>query len=74
MIDVLIVDDEPGVVALQSKWLRQLGYQCRSADCLRLVVEAVLAVWPAVVLLDLNLMSDAINGWQVWCRGPESLV
>jgi DNA-binding response OmpR family regulator len=64
--DVLLIDDEPGVTRSFPGWLRKAGFACRTAESPRQALEAAAAEWPDVILLDLHLADEKLDGWQVW--------
>ena len=63
--EVLIVDDEPGIVRLISMYLEREGFQTQSARTGAEALEKVAANKPALVVLD--IMLPDIDGWEV-CR------
>jgi two-component system, OmpR family, response regulator ResD len=63
--DILIVDDEPGIVRLISMYLEREGFQTSSASTGARALEMVAAKPPALVVLD--IMLPDIDGWDV-CR------
>lgn len=62
---ILIVDDEPGIVRLISMYLEREGFETTSAKSGAEALEAVQRGTPALVVLD--LMLPDIDGWEV-CR------
>lgn len=63
--DVLIVDDEPGIIRLISMYLERDGFQTASARTGAEALEMVTRDTPALVILD--IMLPDIDGWEV-CR------
>jgi CheY-like chemotaxis protein len=66
-VDVLLVEDDPGVRMFVKLALKKAGIPYRVAvhggQALALAAEA----WPGVVLLDLSL-PGGLDGWAVWDR------
>jgi DNA-binding response OmpR family regulator len=62
---VLIVDDEPGIVRLISMYLEREGFQTASARTGAEALEIVARTAPALVILD--IMLPDIDGWEI-CR------
>jgi len=62
---ILIVDDEPGIVRLISMYLEREGYTTVSARSGAQALELVTEKAPALVILD--IMLPDIDGWEV-CR------
>ena len=62
---VLIVDDEPGIIRLISMYLEREGFQATSARTGAEALELVAGQTPALVILD--IMLPDIDGWEV-CR------
>jgi DNA-binding response OmpR family regulator len=63
--EVLIVDDEPGIIRLISMYLEREGFQTASARTGEEALEIVAKSSPALVILD--IMLPDIDGWEV-CR------
>ena len=63
--DILIVDDEPGIVRLITMYLEREGFQTASARTGAEALEKVAAGSPSLVILD--IMLPDIDGWEV-CR------
>jgi DNA-binding response OmpR family regulator len=63
--EVLIVDDEPGIIRLISMYLDREGFQTASARTGAEALEIVSKSSPALVILD--IMLPDIDGWEV-CR------
>ncbi len=63
--DVLIVDDEPGIVRLISMYLEREGFQTKCARTGAEALEIISKSTPALVVLD--IMLPDIDGWEV-CR------
>jgi two-component system chemotaxis response regulator CheY len=60
--DVLIVDDDPDMVAIIRIMLDDSGYEVRSARNGKEALESVAEKMPAVVLLD--MLMPVMDGWQ----------
>ena len=65
MKKVLIADDEPNIVTALEFLLRRKGYEVKVATTGREALDAVAAVEPDLVLLD--VMMPIVNGYDV-CR------
>ena len=63
--DILIVDDEPGIVRLIAMYLEREGFQTKSARTGAEALDIVAKSVPALVVLD--IMLPDIDGWEV-CR------
>lgn len=63
--EVLIVDDEPGIIRLISMYLEREGYRTACARTGGEALEAVVKGAPDLVILD--IMLPDIDGWEV-CR------
>lgn len=63
--NILIVDDEPGIVRLIAMYLERAGFQTSSARTGADALAAVRGSAPALVVLD--IMLPDIDGWEV-CR------
>jgi DNA-binding response OmpR family regulator len=63
--EVLIVDDEPGIIRLISMYLEREGFQTASARSGEEALDIVAKSSPALVILD--IMLPDIDGWEV-CR------
>lgn len=63
--EVLIVDDEPGIIRLIAMYLEREGFQTASARTGAEALEIVSRSVPALVVLD--IMLPDIDGWEV-CR------
>jgi len=63
--EVLIVDDEPGIVRLISMYLEREGFQTQSARTGAEALAMVASNPPALIVLD--IMLPDIDGWEV-CR------
>ncbi len=63
--DILIVDDEPGIIRLIAMYLEREGFQTRSARTGSEALAAVRTSVPDLVILD--IMLPDIDGWDV-CR------
>jgi DNA-binding response OmpR family regulator len=63
--EVLIVDDEPGIVRLITMYLEREGFQTSSARTGEEALDIVAKSSPALVILD--IMLPDIDGWEV-CR------
>jgi two-component system response regulator VicR len=63
--EVLIVDDEPGIIRLISMYLEREGFQTANARTGAEALEIVSKSSPALVILD--IMLPDIDGWEV-CR------
>lgn len=63
--DILVVDDESGIVRLISMYLEREGFTARTARTGAEALESVTAEDPALVILD--IMLPDIDGWEV-CR------
>ncbi len=63
--EILIVDDEPGIIRLISMYLEREGFQAASARTGAEALEMVTRGSPALVVLD--IMLPDIDGWEV-CR------
>ena len=60
--DVLVVDDDPDMVAIIRIMLDDSGYQVRCARNGKEALESVAEKMPAVVLLD--MLMPVMDGWQ----------
>ena len=60
--DVLVVDDDPDMVAIIRIMLDDSGYQVRCARNGKEALESVAESMPAVVLLD--MLMPVMDGWQ----------
>jgi CheY-like chemotaxis protein len=60
--DVLVVDDDPDMVAIMRIMLDDSGYQVRCARNGKEALESVAEKMPAVVLLD--MLMPVMDGWQ----------
>jgi two-component system response regulator ResD len=67
--DVLIVDDEPGIVRLISMYLEREGFRTISARTGAEALATIRRAVPALVILD--IMLPDIDGWEV-CREIRS--
>jgi DNA-binding response OmpR family regulator len=65
MIDVLVVDDEPGVQAFVQMTLQRANMYCRTAATGESALKLASASWPHVFLIDLAL-PGRLDGWQLW--------
>ena len=65
MIDVLVVDDEPGVQEFVRMTMRQARGNCRAAASATHALELAADHWPDVFLVDLGL-PGRLDGWQLW--------
>src|SRR5437660_6669001 len=63
--DILIVDDEPGIIRLISMYLEREGFQTVGARTGGEALEVLRRSSPALVVLD--IMLPDIDGWEV-CR------
>ena len=63
--EVLVVDDEPGIVRLISMYLEREGFQTAAARTGAEALDRVLSHPPSLVVLD--IMLPDIDGWEV-CR------
>src|SRR5947209_13040045 len=63
--EVLIVDDEPGIIRLIAMYLEREGFVTSSARTGAEALEAVKFGTPALIILD--IMLPDIDGWEV-CR------
>ena len=63
--EILIVDDEPGIIRLISMYMEREGFQTTSARTGAEAIEIVERTSPALVVLD--IMLPDIDGWEV-CR------
>jgi DNA-binding response OmpR family regulator len=63
--EVLIVDDEPGIIRLISMYLEREGFQTASARTGQEALDIMAKSSPALVVLD--IMLPDIDGWEV-CR------
>src|SRR5436189_1476998 len=66
---VLVVDDEPTIAEVVSRYLSVAGYETRVATTGPAAVEAALGDWPDLVVLD--LMLPGIDGLEVMRRLRE---
>ena len=63
--EILIVDDEPGIIRLISMYLEREGFRTASARTGAAALDLVASSSPALVVLD--IMLPDIDGWEV-CR------
>jgi DNA-binding response OmpR family regulator len=63
--EILIVDDEPGIIRLIAMYLEREGYQTASARTGAEALDLIASNPPALVVLD--IMLPDIDGWEV-CR------
>ena len=63
---VLLIDDDPGLRMLTTRWLEREGYQVVSCRSAKEGLTALTETLPAAVLLDLYLDDD--NGLEVLTR------
>jgi DNA-binding response OmpR family regulator len=61
--DILIVEDEPGVVVAIQFLMEQLGYTVRVAEKGEQALELIFKYKPDLVLLD--IMLPGMSGWEV---------
>ena len=66
---ILVVDDDPGLAEMITKFLQENGFQASSAPNGHRAIEKVLSGFPELVLLDLNLPD--IKGVEVLKRIKE---
>ena len=64
--EVLIVDDEPGIIRLISMYLEREGFSTSSARTGAEALETVSRSSPALVILD--IMLPDIDGWEIASR------
>jgi DNA-binding response OmpR family regulator len=62
---ILLVDDEPNIVALAEMYLKREGYRIASADDGLTALDAISAFKPAIIILD--IMLPQLDGLEV-CR------
>ncbi len=62
---ILVVDDEPGSLALLTSILKDAGYEVRPADSGELALESVRAKAPELILLDIRM--PGMGGYEA-CR------
>jgi DNA-binding NtrC family response regulator len=65
MIDVLVVDDEPGVQEFVWMTLQRADMNCRTAATGDRALELAAMRWPDVFLVDFGL-PGRLDGWQLW--------
>ncbi len=65
MARVLVVDDEPNIVALAQLYLQNEGYEVLTADSGPAALDAARRVSPDLIILD--IMLPGLDGWEV-CR------
>jgi DNA-binding response OmpR family regulator len=66
MADVLVIDDDRSLVELLADYLGRLGHGVRGAASGQLGLDALAAVEPDLVLLDVTM--PGLDGWQVLAR------
>ena len=66
MSRVLVIDDDRSLVELLSDYLGRLGHEIHGANDGRSGLEALVAVEPDLVLLDVTM--PGLDGWQVLAR------
>ncbi len=64
-MDVIVVDDEPGVQEFVRLALLREGATCRAAFSAEHALELVAAQWPDLFVIDLGLPGRA-DGWKLW--------
>jgi CheY-like chemotaxis protein len=65
MIDVLVVDDEPGVQEFVQMTLQRANMICRNAATGDGALILAAKQWPDVFLVDL-VLAGRLDGWQLW--------
>jgi CheY-like chemotaxis protein len=68
---ILVVDDEPLNVEVFSRLMLRLGYEVLTASNGESALESVAAGHPDLILLDVNMPSGGIDGFEV-CRRLKS--
>jgi putative two-component system response regulator len=71
MASIIVVDDEPLVRDLLSRWLTDAGYSCRHAGCAEEAWEAIQEGDVDLLTLDVNL--PGASGLELLARVKESL-
>ena len=67
MIDLLVVEDEPGVQEFVRLAMEGQNVNCRFAASAERALKLTCVRWPDVILLDLAL-AGCFDGWQLWER------
>jgi DNA-binding NtrC family response regulator len=64
-MNVLVVDDEPGVQEFVRLALLREGVTCRAAYSAEHALKLAVAQWPDLLVIDLGL-PGTVDGWRLW--------